>query len=428
MLIKEIYDIWKSSTGVSTDTRTDVEGSLFFALSGENFDGNKFAEKAIGDGAIAAVIDKVQFKRNNKYILVDDCLHALQELARYHREKLGTPILAITGSNGKTTSKELISAVLSTEKTTTSTKGNLNNHIGVPLSLLQIAEETEIAIIEMGANHPGEIKSLCDIATPNFGIITNIGKAHLEGFGSFEGIVNTKNELYDSVKSLKGRIILNADDKLLVSLAGNTKAFTYGTKNSDITGKILSYKPSLNIEWAYKDNIYLINSQLYGQYNFMNIMASIACGIFFGISPKSICKAIEDYKSGNKRSQILKTKENTIILDAYNANPVSMLNAINSFKSFDADKPVLILGDMFELGSEAEKEHESIIELLRKSNFKEVYLVGSEFYKYSGNKMFDFFESTSELKSYLTNNNIKAKTILIKGSRGMKLEDLLEAL
>jgi UDP-N-acetylmuramoyl-tripeptide--D-alanyl-D-alanine ligase len=428
MLTEEIYNIWKRSTGVSTDTRTGLEGKLFFALSGENFDGNRFAEKAIEAGAIAAVIDKEDLNKNENFLLVDDSLQALQDLARYHREKLKTTVLAITGSNGKTTSKELISAVLSSEKTITSTKGNLNNHIGVPLSLLQIKKDTEIAIIEMGANHAGEIKTLCDIASPDFGIITNIGKAHLEGFGSLEGVVEAKNELYNSIRSVDGGLILNADDELLVKLADKIKAFTYGTKNSDITGKILSHKPTLHIEWRYKDRIYLINSQLYGQYNFTNIMASIACGIFFGISTKSICNAIENYKPENKRSQILKTKENTIILDAYNANPVSMLNAINSFKLLDADKPLLILGDMFELGSEAEKEHKNIIDLLRKAKFDDVYLVGSEFYKFSGNKMFDFFESTSELKSYLTNNKIKDKTILIKGSRAMKLEDLLETL
>ncbi len=429
MDLESIYTLWKESKGISTDSRTCEKGKLFFALSGENFNGNKFADNAMENGAIAAVIDDDKYKTSPKHILVKDSLKTLQLLAKLHRNKLNPPILAITGSNGKTTTKELISSVLSSQKKISFTKGNLNNHIGVPLSLLEIKHDTEIAIIEMGANHIGEIELLCELASPNYGIITNIGKAHLEGFGSLEGVVKAKSELYASIRQGGGEIILNNDDKLLKKLASGISSFTYGTTDeSNITGEIISSNPSLLVHWKYKGNKYTIQSKLYGKYNFPNIMAAIASGIFFGIEPDAICKSIENYIPENSRSQILNTKHNTILLDAYNANPVSMNGAIISFQEFKAEKPLLILGDMFELGKEAEEEHRKVIKNIEETDFSDVFLVGSEFYKFSGSNNFRYFEKTSDLKLWLETNKMKGFTILIKGSRGMKLEVLLENL
>lgn len=426
--LEKIYTAFQSSGKISTDTRQDVKNSVFFALSGENFDGNKFAEVAIKNGADVAVVDNPEYSINDDYILVNDVLKSLQDLANLHRKNLNTKILAITGSNGKTTTKELISAVLLTEKKTVSTMGNLNNHIGVPLSVLSIKQDTEIAVIEMGANHRGEIKKLCEIAMPDVGIITNIGKAHLEGFGSFEGVVAAKNELYESLKSSNGEIIQNNDDELLLKLGTHIKSFTYGSANANVNGKITSSNPTLKVKWFYDGKEYLITSKLYGSYNFPNIMAAIASGLYYGISPNNIIKAIESYEPSNNRSQLVKTSKNSLILDAYNANPVSMHNAIVSFKDFNAENPVLILGDMFELGESSLKEHQKIIEQIKSTGFKEVFLVGEDFFKLSKTNDFKSFKTTSGLKNFLMNNKILNKNILIKGSRGMKLESLLNVL
>lgn len=420
--------MFRSCGKVSTDTRQEVKDSVFFALSGENFDGNIFAEDAIAKGAKAVVIDNPDLQLNYAHILVDDVLLALQELAVQHLKSLTAKILAITGSNGKTTTKEIISSVLQSEKNIVATKGNLNNHIGVPLSILNIKEDTEIAIIEMGANHIGEIKRLCEIATPNVGIITNIGKAHLEGFGSFEGVLTAKNELFQAIKSAKGEIILNSDDKLLGDLAIGINSFSYGTTNSDVMGRIIQTNPTLVVEWLWNSKKYLIKSNLYGSYNFPNIMAAIASGLYFGINPVNICRAVEGYKPDNNRSQQLKTKKNKLILDAYNANPVSMANAISSFRDYGADSPVLILGDMFELGESSRDEHLKVIDILTSMGFDEVYLAGKEFHGLKETNTFKSFATSAELKNYLTNNTLENKNILIKGSRGMKLESLLDIL
>ncbi len=425
---EKIYQAFKSNAKISTDTRQDVKETLFFALSGENFNGNKFAGEAIKNGASYAIIDDVAYKENNKFILVDNTLLALQQLAIDYRKSQKALILGITGSNGKTTTKELISAVLSSEKKIVSTKGNFNNHIGVPLSILNIKQDTEIAIIEMGANHIGEIKRLCEIAMPNVGIITNIGKAHLEGFGSLEGVITAKNELYQAIKFTKGELILNADNDLLTKLANGIKSFSYGNSNTDVNGRIIQTNPTLVIEWEWNSKKYLIKSNLYGSYNFPNIMAAIASGLYFDINPVKICRSIENYKPDNNRSQQVKTKHNKLILDAYNANPVSMNNAIRSFNDFASRSPVLILGDMFELGESSGEEHQKIIELLKSVGFENVYLVGDEFYNLRKTNSFTSFATTKELKFYLTKNLLDNKTILIKGSRGMKLESLLDIL
>lgn len=426
--LERIYNAFKIAGKISTDTRKDVKDSVFFALSGENFDGNKFAEDALRKGALVAVIDNPDYNISDGHILVDDVLISLQDLAIRHRKSINTEILAITGSNGKTTTKELISAVLLSEKKAVSTVGNLNNHIGVPLSILSIKDDTEIAVIEMGANHKGEIKRLCEIAMPDIGIITNIGKAHLEGFGNFEGVVSAKNELYEYLRSFSGEIIQNNNDELLVKLGNDIKSFTYGISNTDVTGEIIASNPTLKVKWYYNDEEHIIISNLYGNYNFPNIMAAVASGLYYGISPENITKAIESYKPTNNRSQLIKTSKNNLILDAYNANPVSMDNAIISFKDFDAENPILILGDMFELGDSSQEEHQKIIDLLKLIGFKEVFLVGNEFFKLKELNNYMSFETTIDLNKFLTENTLNNKNILIKGSRGMKLESLLDIL
>lgn len=423
--IQQLYKYFLQHPIVSTDTRSDVSDSIFFALSGENFNGNRFAEQAIQKGAKLAVIDDKDYFKGDGYFIVEDVLTALQDLARVHREKNKIPLLGITGSNGKTTTKELISAVLSTSKSIISTRGNLNNHIGVPLTILRIKPETEIAVVEMGANHIGEIKLLCTIAQPDAGIITNIGKAHLEGFGSLEGVIEAKSELYQSLKSTDGKAFVNTDDELLLKLSSDLNRLTYGTSNSDITGQVRSLNPFLSLSWNYGNKHFLLDTKLYGKYNFSNVLAAIAVGIFFGIEPEKINKAISLYIPENNRSQQLATATNKIILDAYNANPVSMSEAIKSFSEAEFVNPVLILGDMFELGKAAPEEHLKVIQQLSSSGFEKVILVGKEFYELRNSGNFVFLQTTKDAKKYLKENSIKNSSILIKGSRGMKLETLL---
>jgi UDP-N-acetylmuramoyl-tripeptide--D-alanyl-D-alanine ligase len=423
--IQNLYEFFLQHPFVSTDTRSDVSNSIFFALSGESFNGNRFAEQAIQKGAKLAVIDDEKYFKGDGYFLVEDVLTALQNLARIHRANNKIPLLGITGSNGKTTTKELISAVLSSSKSIISTQGNLNNHIGVPLTVLRIKPETEIAVVEMGANHIGEIKLLCDIARPDTGIITNIGKAHLEGFGSLEGVITAKSELYQSLKSSGGKAFVNADDELLMRLTSGFNRLTYGSSNSDVTGQIISLKPFLSLSWKYRDKQFVVNTKLYGKYNFPNIMAAISVGIFFDIEPEKINKAISQYTSENNRSQQLATASNKIILDAYNANPVSMSEAIRSFSEAGFENPFLILGDMFELGKVAGEEHQKIVDQLLAAGFENVILVGKEFNKLNTPEKFTVLPTTVETAKYLQNKSVKNSNILIKGSRGMKLETLL---
>lgn len=430
--MKEIFELYQHFLNfpyISTDSRNDVEGTIFFALSGENFNGNAFAESAIEKGAALAVIDDKEFERGDKYFLVNNTLDALQKLALHHRNQLSLPLIAITGSNGKTTTKELIASVLSTAYNISYTLGNLNNHIGVPLSLLNLRKSSDIAIIEMGANHVGEIKQLCLLANPDFGIITNIGKAHIEGFGSFGGVIKAKSELYDFIKSNQGELFVNADDELLMDLSGEIKRTTYGTfKIADITAQVKSNAPFLQIKWLYESEEYVCNTQLYGKYNLSNILAAIAVGLKFNVSPNKIKEGIESYLPENNRSQQIKTDTNHIILDAYNANPVSMKEAILSFKEFNPEKPWLILGDMFELGYISLDEHKNIIDLLINESFTNVILVGKDFFQFKGKHPFWSFENTEDAKKSLKSNPITNASVLIKGSRGMALEKLLEDL
>jgi len=426
--IQKLYQRFLQYPKVSTDTRTAVQDSLFFALSGERFNGNQFAETALQKGAAFAVIDDENFKQDERYILVADVLKALQQLAAHHRKMSDVHVLAITGSNGKTTTKELVAEVLQTEKNIIATRGNLNNHIGVPLSLLRVTPETEIAVIEMGANHIGEIAKLCTIAQPDTGLITNIGKAHLEGFGSFEGVVSAKNELFDFLKKNNGHAIVNADDELLMKLSTALQRTTYGSGHAEVQGALKAVFPFLKLAWKYKQNTQFCETNLYGSYNFSNLMAAVATAYFFNIQTENIKSALSAYVPQNNRSQQLTTAKNQLILDAYNANPVSLHAAIKSFVAYDPDNPWLILGDMFELGDDSLKEHEQIIQQLLETGFKNVLLIGRDFKQLEQAGSFLFFESTEQAAQYLLDNPIENAHILLKGSRGMQLETFLKYL
>jgi UDP-N-acetylmuramoyl-tripeptide--D-alanyl-D-alanine ligase len=434
MTIAELYQVYLIHPQINTDTRKITEGCLFFALRGENFDANAFAEIAIEKGAAFAVIDNPKYKKSDQYILVDDTLTALQELAKYHREQLTIPVIGLTGSNGKTTTKELIYSVLSQKFKTLATIGNLNNHIGVPLTLLAINSSHQIAIIEMGANHQKEIEMLCEICQPNYGLITNIGKAHLEGFGGIDGIKKGKGELYDFLEKIKGTVFINKDSDSLMQMAkcrGFTKEVYYG-KNSenDVSGELISNQPYLEVKWKQNSiENHQVLSQLTGIYNFENILAAIAIGLNFGLSPDEINDGIKNYHPQNNRSQITKTEKNTVVCDFYNANPSSMLVAIENIHQLKADKKVLILGDMYELGDETELEHLNMITKALSYPFDEVIFIGEYFNNQKQEfKNGLFFNSTNQAIDYLKEKNLSNALVLVKGSRGMKLESLMEFL
>ena len=418
MKTTELYKIYKSNSKICTDTRKIENGGIFFALKGKNFNGNKFAAKAISDGCSFAIIDEKQYYTSNKCILVKDVLETLQNLAKHHRRQLSIPIIGITGTNGKTTSKELIHSVLSSEINCYATKGNLNNHIGVPLSILEITNEYKIAIIEMGANHEEEIKFLCNIAKPTHGVITNIGIAHLEGFKSPTGVINTKNELYQYIYKNKGTAFVNSDDQLLLNLSESVKRITYGN-NGFCQGTTTTNTPYLSIKF----NSTEINSKLIGEYQFSNIMLAICIGEKFNIKNANIKHAIEDYNPKNNRSEILQTNDNTLILDAYNANPSSMEAMITAFSKQDYDNKLCVLGDMLELGEYTRDEHAVILNLVETLNL-EALLIGKEFSKVCKKA----FKDRTEFELFLKSNPIKNKTILLKGSRGISLEKLTKYL
>lgn len=427
-MIEELHNYFLKYQLISTDTRKEVKNSIFFALSGGSFNGNQFAKTALKKGAALAVIDEVKYKKSDKYFLVDNVMETLQQLAVFHRSFYKNPLLAITGSNGKTTTKELISTVLSTTYKITSTQGNYNNHIGVPLTLLRLNGETEVAVIEMGANHQGEIAKLCELAKPEIGIITNIGKAHLEGFGGVEGVKKAKNELYVHIRSSHGKVIVNADDPLLMQLSEGIERQTYGFENADVQGEITSFRPFLHIKWKKGKTIYEAETALHGSYNFPNLMAAISVGCFFKIPPEKINQAIANYIPTNNRSQQLVTPNNKIILDAYNANPVSMAGAINSFALLEPENPWLVLGDMFELGEASKDEHKKIIDLVTDKGFKNVILVGEMFSALQEKSGFRTYQTTNDLFRFLKKQKIQKAEILIKGSRGMALEKILPLL
>lgn len=433
--IEAIHKIFLGSgLKVCTDTRKPEPGSVFFALKGESFNANEFALQAIENGCAYAVVDEEKFANHERCILVKDSLETLQKLATTHRRKFSIPVLAITGSNGKTTNKELVHAVLSQKFNTLATIGNLNNHIGVPLTLLRLNSETEFAIIEMGANHQGEIDALCNIAEPVFGMITNIGKAHLEGFGGEEGVRKGKSELYKYLKKQGGRIFINGDDEVLNDLGFENDKITYGCRKlydvigKDITsGEHVSFKYTTRYgekDWA---KITPIRTNIIGTYNFINCLAAACIGNYFKVEPDKIAAALSNYHPNMNRSQVVKTERNSLILDAYNANPDSMRAAITNFASYKADNKWLLLGDMFELGVYSHQEHLNIVQLLHEFGFKNVALVGKEFYSLETSP-FNKFRTTDECRTFLQELKLNGATILIKGSRGMKMETLRDIL
>ena len=429
MNVKDIYRLFQKTKGVVTDTRLSVKNSFYIALKGINFDGNNFAKEAIEKGAFYALVNKKSIaKDNDRFIYVDDTLKTLQKLANYHRSIIDTKIIAITGSNGKTTTKELLSEILSKEFKIFATKGNLNNHIGVPLSLLSINRECEYAIIELGANHLGEINHLCKIAKPDFGLITNFGYAHIEGFGSFDGVVKGKSELYNYLIEKKGRLFINLDDVIQKKWLKYRPISTYG-QTSKANFKIEQINNKGKGTTIKIENL-IIESQLFGDYNFSNIGASVAISRFLGVSNQKIKKALELYKPINKRSQVINKKNNKILLDAYNANPSSMIASINSFLKNNPKNSIAVLGDMLELGFYEKEGHVKIIKLLESSAFEEIFFVGKLFFKFSKEsnsfkKTIHFFKEKIEAYSYLKKRKFKNKNILIKGSRKLQLEDTI---
>jgi UDP-N-acetylmuramoyl-tripeptide--D-alanyl-D-alanine ligase len=425
MHIEQLYKIFLQHPNVQTDTRKLKPGEIFFALKGPSFNGNSFAEKAIEAGAAYVIIDEKEFEIPGKTILVDDVLTALQLLAKHHRQQFNIPVLAITGSNGKTTTKELIHAVLSTTFKTYTTEGNLNNHIGVPLTLLKIKPDTEMAIIEMGANHQKEIAGYCEVARPTLGLITNCGKAHLEGFGSEEGVRKGKGELFDFLKNNNGTAFIMWDYDYLQNMSsGIINKIKYGTHDADITGIAGGSEPFLSVKLTKDFPEVLLKTQLVGDYNLPNVLAAVAVGKHFGVVEEKIISAIENYAPSNSRSQLLKKDTNTFILDAYNANPSSMKLAIENFAKTSTDKKILLLGAMAELGNESLYEHEQIIDLIKKYTWENVILVGGDFLNL--NHPFISFENSLQAKDWFIQKKFENTHFLIKGSRSIKMEKLIE--
>lgn len=427
MEIHQLYEIFRQHPVVTTDSRDCPEGSVFFALKGDTFNGNAYAQSALDKGCSYAVVDEKKYASDPRIILVDNALQTLQQLANYHRCQLGTPIVGVTGTNGKTTTKELISAVLSKKYNTHYTKGNFNNHIGVPKTLLQLTSAHEMAVIEMGANHPGEIKTLVDIVEPDYGIITNVGKAHLLGFGSFEGVIRTKGELYDYLRKHGGKIFLNSDNPHLKGIAGGLEAITYGRGASDglsVRGEMVDCSPFLHFCW----NGHEVRTHLIGAYNLDNVLAAATIGKYFGVSDTDISQAIADYVPSNNRSQLEHTADNTIIIDAYNANPTSMAAALENFRLMKAGHKMCILGHMGELGEVSGEEHRKIVAMLQEAGFEKVWLVGEEFVKTPCPANFVLFNNVDEVKQVLAAEKPKGMTVLVKGSNSTRMFELPEYL
>lgn len=423
---------------ICTDSRLAEPGSIFFALKGENFNGNRFAHKALEQGCVAAVVDESVVTMGESIIMVSDVLKTLQQLSHFHRKQFNLPVIGITGSNGKTTTKELMHAVLASTFNTLATKGNYNNHIGVPLTLLGLTPEHQIAIIEMGANQVGEIGMLAELARPAFGLITNIGKAHLEGFGSLENIIKTKTQLYTQVIGNDGLLFVNGDNPLLCEKSAGAKVVYYGKdEKNHCSGSISGEKPFISIDFRVNKDFGKalsgingkINTQLVGAYNFENIMAALTIGLYFGVSPEKAIAAIESYAPSNSRSQLIENGRNTILLDAYNANPTSMAAAIENFSEFGESPRAVMLGDMLEMGHRSAQEHEGIIKLLIEKQFDLNILVGPEFKSVTPSaKNFMVFDTSGAATHWLSKNPLRGFNILIKGSRGIEMEKVLDAL
>lgn len=434
MRIQELYQLYQQYPKVSTDTRNIQAGSIFFALKGDKFNANNFAHQALVAGASYVVLDEEQELQDERFVFVADVLTALQELAHYHRKQLRIPFIGITGTNGKTTSKELLNAVLSEQYRTYATKGNLNNHIGVPLTLLAIDADVEIAIIEMGANHPEEIAFLCAIAAPTHGFITNVGKAHLEGFGSFEGVKKTKGELYDYLKLHQGVLFLQGDNAHLVEMEaerGLERLVRYGfSAHNDVQGRLVEADPLLTIAWHQQQQPELesiVSTHLVGAYNIENILAAVAVGLYFDMPIEAINKGLSGYVPTNNRSQITKTARNTVLADYYNANASSMAAALDNIAVIKAETKVLILGDMFEMGDESQKEHAQVIAKALGLDVARCIFVGKAFYAQQ-NAQAEFYETTEQAKAAILARPIADAMILLKASRGMAFEGLIEVL
>lgn len=426
MKIAQLHSLFLECRAVSTDTRKLEFNDMFFALKGENFNGNKYAEQALQSGAKYCIIDEEEFNTSSQTILVDNVLETLQQLATYHRDYLNLPIIALTGSNGKTTTKELINATLSKKYKTTATIGNLNNHIGVPLTLLSMTKDTEIGIVEMGANHLKEIEMLCAIAKPDFGYITNFGKAHLEGFGSVDGVIKGKSEMYDFLIANNKTIFVNGNDAIQLEKTTNTKRILFGnTDNLDVTINFIEAQPNVKLSY----NNLTIQSQLIGAYNFNNIAAAIAIAHYFEVDDNDIKSAIENYSPTNNRSQVINKGTCKIILDAYNANPTSMQAALLNFDKLKDSNKIAIIGDMFELGNDAKIEHETILKLLTSLNIDKVIVIGKNFFNTQTTiENLLKFKSFEDFKSNINSTDLGNCTLLIKGSRGMAMERILDLL
>lgn len=427
MSIIDLYDLFIHNPQITTDSRNCPKGSIFFALKGDKFDGNQYAGKALASGCVYAVIDNPDYYIGERTILVDNVLKTLQQLAHHHRKVLGLPIIGITGTNGKTTTKELLAAVLSTKFNLLYTEGNFNNHIGVPLTLLRLTHDHKMAVIEMGASHPGDIKELVDIVHPNYGIITNVGRAHLEGFGSFEGVIRTKGELYDYIRRSKGKIFIKKENEYLQSIAKGIEQITYGNGDDAFaSGQVVSCDPFLVFNWKQQGKLHTVETHMIGSYNLDNVLAAVAVGRFFKIPAERISRAIAAYEPTNNRSQFKKTDNNELIIDAYNANPSSMKVALDNFITMPVQPKAIILGDMRELGPTSNELHAEVVEQIKKGQFDKVFLCGEHFSKVG--KEFSPFATTEAMTEELRRQPLKGYHILIKGSHSMGLEKLVDIL
>lgn len=432
MNISELYSIFKEHPVVTTDSRDCPEGSIFFALKGASFNGNAFAGKALEQGCSFAVVDEEEYvvKGDRRYILTENCLKTLQQLANYHRRTLGTKIIGITGTNGKTTTKELTAAVLGEKYNVLYTQGNFNNDIGVPKTLLRLTAGNDIAVVEMGASHPGDIKTLVDIVEPDYAIITNVGKAHLKGFGSFEGVIRTKGELYDFMRSYGGKVFIDNDNAFLTGIAQGLELVKYGTADADglcVNGQVQSCDPYLNFKWRHAcGEWHEVKTHMIGGYNISNMLAAACIGLYFGVSQEQICHALSSYIPSNNRSELAITKFNKLIIDAYNANPTSMDAALRNFNDMNIEPKMVIIGDMGELGDVSAEEHQKIADFLKSSDIKKVWLVGEEFGKTEC--CFRKFRNVEEVMETISKNRPEGFCILIKGSHSTKLYRLPELL
>lgn len=430
--IEQLYQHYLQHPVICTDTRAITAGCLFFALKGEHFDANVFAEKALEQGAVFAVVDNADYAKNEQCILVGDVLTTLQELAKHHRQQLNIPVVGLTGSNGKTTTKELIRAVLAEKYKTFATKGNLNNHIGVPLSILSLTSDVEMAVIEMGANHQREIAMLCEIAQPTHGLITNVGMAHLDGFGGFEGVKKGKAELYAYLKQTHGFAFINRNNPYLIEMSEKAelnKVVYYGTEEGNsIKGHLLHSDPFIELEWSATGQTQRIKANLTGTYNFENILSAICIGHFFGLTAEEINNGLANYFPTNNRSQLTQTENNTVICDFYNANPSSMSAALNNLKALSAEHKTAIIGDMFELGDESAVQHEKVLQLATANEIEHLVFIGKYFYALKDQYPGQFFSTPADASAYLAANPVKGNLVLLKGSRGMALEQLMPLL